>query len=79
MRLKEHHMKVFAALLFSVAMTFGFTQTALASCGECEKKAPHSHEKHCKTECKDTKDKNACQKKCEKKHDNEHKDKKKKS
>ncbi len=72
-------MKVFAALLFSVAMTFGFTQTALASCGECEKKAPHSHEKHCKTECKDTKDKNACQKKCEKKHDNEHKDKKKKS
>ena len=71
-------MRLAISLLFAAAMTLGFTQTALASCGECEKKAPHSHEKHCKTECKDAKDKDACQKKCEKKHDDEQKDKKKK-
>ena len=71
-------MKLASSLLFAVAITFGFSQAALAGCGNCAKKPPHSHEKHCKTECKDAKDKDACQKKCEKKHDDEYKKKNKK-
>ena len=70
-------MKLFTALTFAAAMTFGFTPIAMAGCGQCAKKAPHSHEKHCQKECKDAKNKDACQKKCIKEHDAKQKKKKK--
>ena len=62
-------MKLFSALVVSAALTFGFSQVAVADCGQCARKAPHSHEKHCEKQCKDAKNKKACQKKCIEKHD----------
>ena len=62
-------MKLLSAILISAALTFGFPHIALADCGQCAQKAPHSHKKHCEKQCKDAKNKKACQKKCIAKHD----------
>mgnify|MGYP001285866856 CR=1 FL=1 len=54
-------MRILAATLFTLALTFGFSHSALAN--TTPKAEPT--EKTCDDKCKEAKDKNACQKKCE--------------
>ena len=69
-------MKYIPALIISAALTFGFSNMAMAHCGSCGTGGKaDTHEEHCKKQCKDSKDKD-CQKKCVEKQKEDHKKKK---
>jgi hypothetical protein len=68
-------MKIIVSILFSLSLTFAMAPAVYADCGSCgsSEKADHKHDhsKHCQEECKDSKDKTACEKKCKDEHKKE--------